>query len=60
MKFVMLLFVFSLFSCTEKEEFTNLAHTPAYSEIITQFQQRLIDKLKTVRSNDLDIDYGAK
>jgi arylsulfatase A-like enzyme len=44
----------------DPEQFTNLAYTPEYLEIVTEFQQRLIDKLKTVRTNDLDIDYGAK
>jgi choline-sulfatase len=44
----------------DPEQFTNLAYSPEYLEIVTEFQQRLIDKLKTVRANDLDIDYGAK
>ncbi len=44
----------------DPEQFTNLAYTPEYSEIVTEFQQRLIDKLKTVRTNDLGIDYTKK
>lgn len=42
----------------DPQQFTNLAHIPAYASIVAKFQQKLRDKLIEVRTNDLEKDYG--
>lgn len=44
----------------DPEQFTNLAYLPEYSDIVSEFQRKLIDKLVSVRTNDLGIDYSKK
>jgi arylsulfatase A-like enzyme len=44
----------------DPQQFTNLAHLPAYAPIVADFQQKLQEKLKAVRTNDLGKDYGGK
>lgn len=39
-------------------QFTNLAHTAGYTDIVRQFQKALAKKLAEVRENDLNIDYS--
>ena len=41
-------------------QFTNLVEDPSHAEKAREFQQRLAAKLKSVRTNDLDIDYGRE
>lgn len=42
----------------DPQQFTNLAHIPAYASIVADFQQKLQEKLKAVRTNDLEKEYG--
>jgi iduronate 2-sulfatase len=42
----------------DPKQYTNLASNPEYSKIVSTFQGKLKSKLKEVRTNDLDIDYG--
>jgi arylsulfatase A-like enzyme len=44
----------------DPKQFTNLANNPDYSKVVKDFQNKLKDKLKEVRNNDLGIDYSAK
>jgi choline-sulfatase len=44
----------------DPKQYTNLAYKQEYAEIVTEFQQKLRDKLKEVRTNDLGIDYSKK
>lgn len=37
----------------DPQQFTNLAHIPAYAGIVAAFQERLREKLRAVRTNDL-------
>lgn len=41
----------------DSKQFNNLAHLPKYQNIVAQMQQKLKQKLKAVRTNDLDIQY---
>lgn len=41
----------------DPQQFTNLAHIPAYAAIVADFQQKLKEKLEEVRTNDLERDY---
>ena len=41
----------------DPEQFTNLAMLPEYSEEVKNFQKKLKQKLREVRTNDLGIDY---
>ncbi|WP_420321193.1 sulfatase [Flagellimonas sp.] len=41
----------------DPEQYTNLALLPEYVEEVKDFQEKLKEKLKEVRSNDLGIDY---
>lgn len=41
----------------DPKQYTNLAMDPAYEEVVTEFQQKLKDKLLAVRTSDLDKDY---
>lgn len=42
----------------DPQQFTNLAHIPAYAPIVAKFQEKLREKLKSVRTNDLEKEYG--
>ncbi|ALJ04454.1 iduronate-2-sulfatase [Pseudalgibacter alginicilyticus] len=44
----------------DPKQYTNLAYSSEYSNIIDKFQQKLKDKLKEVRTNDLEIDYNEE
>ncbi|WP_103070163.1 sulfatase [Aquimarina sediminis] len=44
----------------DPKQYTNLAYDPKYVKIIDEFQQKLQDKLKEVRTNDLGIDYNKR
>jgi arylsulfatase A-like enzyme len=44
----------------DPKQYTNLAYKQEYAEIVTEFQQKLRDKLNEVRTNDLGIDYNKK
>ena len=39
-------------------QFTNLAEEPSHARIAQSFQHRLAARLQTIRTNDLDIEYG--
>jgi choline-sulfatase len=41
----------------DPEQFTNLAHNPAYKALVTEMQSKLATKLRDIRSNDLGINY---
>ncbi|GAB5551827.1 MAG: sulfatase [Saprospiraceae bacterium] len=41
----------------DPKQYTNLALNPKYASIVEEFQQKLKDKLETIRTNDLEIDY---
>lgn len=41
----------------DPKQYVNLAGNSDYADVVDEFQQRLADKLKSVRSNDLGIDY---
>ena len=43
---------------TDPKQFTNLAGLSAYSDLVTEFQNKLKTKLKEVRTNDLHIKYN--
>lgn len=43
----------------DPKQYNNLAHNPAYSEVLKQMQERLVEKLAEVRSNDLEISYDV-
>jgi arylsulfatase A-like enzyme len=43
----------------DPKQFNNLAHHPRYQDVVKEFQQRLQQKLREVRSNDLGITYNA-
>lgn len=40
-------------------QYNNLAHNPLYGDIVKDFQQKLKEKLREVRNNDLDINYNS-
>jgi len=44
----------------DPKQYTNLAHNPVYSEVRREMQSRLKTKLKEIRNNDLDIEYGVE
>jgi len=44
----------------DPKQFINLANNPDYSKVVKDFQNKLKDKLKEVRNNDLEIDYSTK
>ncbi|MCB0471525.1 MAG: iduronate-2-sulfatase, partial [Flavobacteriaceae bacterium] len=44
----------------DPHQFTNLAYNVSYATIVMEFREALKRKLKTVRTNDLDIDYNKK
>ncbi|WP_190810680.1 sulfatase [Flagellimonas sp. S3867] len=44
----------------DPQQYTNLAMLPEYSEEVKDFQQKLKQKLKEIRTNDLGIDYGKE
>lgn len=41
----------------DPKQFTNLAESPEYASVVADFRQKLKDKLKEVRTNDLGIAY---
>ncbi|MCP9236541.1 sulfatase [Lewinella sp. JB7] len=41
----------------DSRQFTNLAYDPAYADTLANMQRRLRNKLREVRTNDLNIDY---
>lgn len=41
----------------DPQQFTNLAHDPAYKVVVAELQEKLSIKLKEVRTNDLGISY---
>lgn len=41
----------------DPKQYNNLANNPKYRHVVEEFQQRLKEKLKEVRDNDLDISY---
>lgn len=41
----------------DPQQFTNLAKDPDYLKVVSEFKQKLKDKLIEVRTNDLGIDY---
>ncbi len=41
----------------DPKQYTNLAFDPEYESIVDDFQQRLVEKLKEIRANDLGIAY---
>ncbi|SHE64118.1 choline-sulfatase [Fodinibius roseus] len=41
----------------DPQQYNNLAGNPQYEDIVASFRERLRQKLKEVRENDLDIDY---
>jgi len=38
-------------------QYNNLANNPQYADVVAEFKERLQQKLKEVRTNDLEIDY---
>ncbi len=44
----------------DPKQYTNLANKPEYAGIVTDFRNKLKEKLISVRSNDLGIDYSSK
>jgi len=44
----------------DPKQYTNLALSPEYAAEIKYFQMRLDEKLKSIRSNDLGIDYNIR
>lgn len=42
----------------DPKQYTNLAYDSKYADVVADFQQKLKDKLKEVRTNDLGIDYS--
>lgn len=42
----------------DPKQYTNLAYDPKYARVVSEFQQKLKEKLKEVRTNDLGIDYN--
>jgi choline-sulfatase len=42
---------------TDPQQFTNLAHIKEYKTVVKEYQQKLKDKLKEVRTNDLNYKY---
>jgi hypothetical protein len=42
----------------DPKQYTNLAYNSDYADVVADFQQKLKDKLKEVRTNDLGIDYS--
>lgn len=44
----------------DPKQFTNLALKPEHKETVESFKQRLAQKLKEVRTNDLGIDYNKQ
>ncbi|MCL6265914.1 sulfatase [Flagellimonas myxillae] len=44
----------------DPEQFTNLAKFPEFSQEVSYFQDKLKQKLKEVRTNDLEIEYTKK
>ena len=45
---------------TDPKQFTNLAQDPAHLEIVTDFKNQLAKKIRTIRNNDLGINYSLK
>lgn len=43
----------------DPQQYNNLAHNPQYEDIVAEFQEKLKQKLKEVRDNDLDIEYAS-
>lgn len=41
----------------DPKQFTNLAVLPEYAKVVAGFKDKLISKLKEIRTNDLEIDY---
>jgi choline-sulfatase len=44
----------------DPKQYTNLANNPEYAGIVSDFQHKLKDKLISVRTNDLDIEYNSQ
>lgn len=44
----------------DPKQYVNLAYTPEFQNTVTEFQQKLKDKLVEVRTNDLGIDYNTE
>lgn len=42
---------------TDPKQYNNLALDPTYESIVAEFQQKLKEKLQSIRTNDLDISY---
>ncbi|MEX2403128.1 MAG: sulfatase [Balneolales bacterium] len=41
----------------DEKQYNNLAQNPQYADVVVSFKEKLKDKLKEVRDNDLEIDY---
>tara|TARA_R110002126_G_scaffold68413_13_gene173284 strand:- start:3002 stop:4507 length:1506 start_codon:yes stop_codon:yes gene_type:complete len=42
----------------DAKQYNNLAHNPAYDDVVQEMQLKLTEKLKSIRKNDLGIEYG--
>tara|TARA_R110000796_G_scaffold143426_1_gene259988 strand:- start:72128 stop:73606 length:1479 start_codon:yes stop_codon:yes gene_type:complete len=42
----------------DTKQYNNLAHNPAYDDVVQEMQLKLTEKLKSIRKNDLGIEYG--
>lgn len=42
----------------DPKQYNNLAHNPKYEEIVLDFQEKLKNKLREIRENDLGIEYN--
>jgi len=44
----------------DPKQYNNLAHNPKYEEIVLDFQEKLKNKLRVIRDNDLGIEYSEE
>ncbi len=42
----------------DAKQYNNLAYNPAYEKVVEEMQMKLTEKLKSIRKNDLGIEYG--
>lgn len=42
----------------DAKQYNNLAYNPAYDDVVKEMQLKLTEKLKSIRKNDLGIEYG--
>lgn len=42
----------------DAKQYNNLAYNPAYDDVVQEMQLKLTEKLKSIRKNDLGIEYG--